>query len=328
VTVTGHFVGVDVGGTKVATAALEDGRLSDSRVVRTRKDTTDDLVDQLGDVIQAACRPDTVAVGIGIPAAIEFATGTAKSGVNVPLEGVPLRRLLTSRLGLPVFVDNDANVAALAEAHDGERLVTRHLVMLTLGTGVGGGLVLDGRVYRGLTGAGAELGHILIGLDLERGAPPPAPRFPQPGSLEALAAGTALDRLADAAAHEEGAVALGQVLARRGRVTGVDVVEAAHAGDEQAIGLLRLVAERLGIGIASLINVFDPEEVVIGGGVSSAGDLLLEPARETARGYTLRGVGEQTTIRLARHGVRAGVYGAALLAVQETAPAPAQARAS
>jgi glucokinase len=328
VTAAGHFVGVDVGGTKVATATLDDGTLSESRVVPTRKDSTDDLVDQLGDVAEQARRPDTVAVGIGIPAAIEFATGTAKSGVNVPLEGVPLRKLLTDRLGLPVFVDNDANVAALAEAHDGERLVARHLVMLTLGTGVGGGLVLDGRVYRGVTGAGAELGHILIGLDLEHGAQPPAERFPQPGSLEALAAGTALDRLGEAAARHNHAGALGQALARRARVTGVDVVEAAHAGDEEAIGLLRLVGERLGVGIASLINIFDPEEVVIGGGVSIAGDLLLGPARDTARGYTLHGVGEQTTIRLARHGVRAGVYGAALLAVQETAPAAKQATAS
>src|SRR5204862_2174489 len=196
--------------------------------VPTRKDSSDDLVDQLGDVVEQARRPNTVAVGIGIPAAIEFETGTAKSGVNVPLDGVPLRNLLTDRLGLPVFVDNDANVAALAEAHDGERLVTRHLVMLTVGTGVGGGLILDGRVYRGLTGAGAELGHILIGLDLQRGAPAPAARFPQPGSLEALAAGTALDHLGDAAARARSDGALAAALARRARVTGVDVVEAAH----------------------------------------------------------------------------------------------------
>jgi glucokinase len=309
-----------VGGTKVAVATLDDGRLSDSHVVPTRKASSEELVDQLGDVIEEARTPATVGVGLGIPAAIEFATGTAKSGVNVPLRGVPLRNILSERLGLPVFVDNDANVAALAEAHDGERLVTRHLVMLTLGTGVGGGLVLDGRVYRGLTGSGAELGHILIGLDLAQGAPPSAERFPQPGSLEALASGTALDHLGDAAAHAERGGALAAVLARRAHVTGVDVVDAAHAGDEGAVALLRLIGERLGIGIASLINIFDPEEVVVGGGVSSAGDLLLAPARETARGYVLTGVGEHTTIRLARHGVRAGVYGAALLAAQE-APA-------
>jgi glucokinase len=314
----GHYVGVDVGGTKVAVATLEDGRLSDSRVVATRKASAEELVDQLAEVIRAAASDRTAGVGVGIPAAVEFATGTAKSGVNVPLVGVPLRRLLGERLGLAVFVDNDANVAALAEAHDGGALVTRHLVMLTVGTGVGGGLVLDGRVYRGTTGAGAELGHILIGLDLAHGAPPAADRFPQPGSLEALASGTTLDRLAEQAAQAERSGALHAALARRAQVTGVDVVEAAQAGDAQAAGLLRLLGERLGIGIASLINVFDPEEVVLGGGVSTAGDLLLDPARAAAAGYVLRGVGERTTIRLARHGVRAGVYGAALLAAQES----------
>jgi glucokinase len=318
-TLAGHFVGVDVGGTKVAVATLDDGQLSDSKATPTQKGSSQELVDQLADAIEGSRTARTLAVGVGVPAAIEFATGTAKSGVNVPLHGVPLRNLLSERLGIPVFVDNDANVAALAEAHDGERLVTRHLVMLTLGTGVGGGLVLDGRVYRGLTGAGAELGHILIGLDLEHGAPAPAPRFPQPGSLEALAAGTALDHLGDAAARAHSDGTLAAVLARRAHVTGVDVVEAAHAGDEGAIELVRLVGQRLGIGIASLINVFDPEEVVVGGGMSSAADLLLDPARAVARGYVLPGVGEHTTIRLARHGVRAGVYGAALLAAQESA---------
>jgi glucokinase len=101
-------------------------------------------------------------------------------------------------------------------------------------------------------------------------------------------------------------------------VTGVDVVEAAHDGDEEAIGLLRVLGERLGIGVASAINLFDPEEVVIGGGAARAGELLVGPARETARGYVLTGVGERTQIRVARHGVQAGVYGAALLALQES----------
>ena len=189
-------IGVDVGGTKVSIAVLEDGELSEPSVEPTEKATADELVDQLARRIEEVRGPGTEAVGLGIPAAVEFSTGAAKSGVNVPLAGVPLRHVLTERLGLSVFVDNDANVAALAEAHDGGRLVTEHLVMFTVGTGVGGGLVLGGRLYRGVTGAGAEMGHILVGLDLSDGAPPPADHFPQPGSLEALASGTALDGLA------------------------------------------------------------------------------------------------------------------------------------
>ena len=311
------FVGLDVGGTKVSAAVLNAGALSEPRVTPTRTESPAALVDQLAETAAALRDASTQAVGVGIPSAVDFATGAAKSGVNVPLEGVPLRNLLTERLGLPVFVDNDANVAALAEAHEDGRLTTRNLVMFTVGTGVGGGLVLDGRPFRGATGAGAEMGHILIGLELSRGAPPPAERFPQPGSLEALASGTALDALAAEAAKENPAGGLGQAAAGGAGVTGVDVVRLARAGDEESLDLLRVLGERLGIGIASAVNLFDPDEVVVGGGVATAGDLLLEPARRTAQGYVLTGVGEHTTIRLARHGVGAGVYGAALLARQE-----------
>jgi glucokinase len=311
------FLGIDVGGTKVSAAVLDGGVLSEPVLNPTRTDSSEALVDQLAEVAVALRAPDTEAVGLGIPSAIDFATGTAKSGVNVPLEGVPLRRLLGERLGLPVFVDNDANVAALAEAHEGGRLSTQNLVMFTVGTGVGGGLVLDGRLFRGATGAGAEMGHIIIGLDLSRGAPPPAERFPQPGSLEALASGSALDELAQAAAAANPDGALGGLAAAGETVTGVDVVRLAREDDAESVDLLRVLGERLGIGIASAINLFDPEEVVVGGGVATAGELLLEPARRAAQGYVLTGVGERAQIRLARHGVRAGVYGAALLAAQE-----------
>jgi glucokinase len=312
-----RYVGVDVGGTKISTAVLVDGELSEPRIEPTRKGSADELVDQIAQVIESQRDADTRAIGVGIPSAIDFATGTAKSGVNVPLQGVPLRNLLTQRLGLPVFVDNDANVAALAEAHVDGRMSTRTLVMFTVGTGVGGGLVLDGRLFRGATGAGAEMGHILIGLDLTHGAPVPADSFPQPGSLEALASGTALDALAREAASANPDGGLGRVAAAGETITGVHVVSLAQEGDAEAVDLLRVVGERLGVGIASAINLFDPEEVVVGGGVATAGDLLLEPARRAAAGYVLTGVGERTTIRLARHGVRAGVYGAALLALQE-----------
>ncbi|MDX6672431.1 MAG: glucokinase [Solirubrobacteraceae bacterium] len=311
------FLGLDVGGTKVSAAVLEDGVLSEPVLHPTRTDSAEALVDQLAEIAQALRTPDTEAVGLGIPSAIDFATGTAKSGVNVPLQGVPLRQLLGERLGLPVFVDNDANVAALAEAHEGGRLVARNLVMFTVGTGVGGGLVLDGRLFRGATGAGAEMGHILIGLDLAKGAPPPADHFPQPGSLEALASGSALDELAQAAAAANPDGALGRIAAGGEEVTGVEVVRLAKEGDAESVDLLRVLGERLGIGIASAINLFDPEEVVVGGGVATAGELLLEPARRAAEGYVLTGVGELAQIRLARHGVRAGVYGATLLAAQE-----------
>jgi len=225
--------------------------------------------------------------------------------------------VLEERLGAPVFVDNDATVAALAEAHDDDlRLVSHNLVMLTVGTGVGGGLVLGGRIYRGATGAAGELGHTIVGLDLAGAVPAPM-GFPQPGSLEWVASGHALDRLAAQSANLHPESELGLLRTEGKPVLGADAVQAAHDGDPSARRMVEIWGQRVGIGVANAINTFDPEEVVIGGGAAQAGELLLEPAKKVAAGYVLPGLGRRTTIRLARHGVRAGVLGAALLAVHE-----------
>jgi glucokinase len=316
--IAGQFIGVDVGGTKIAAASLEASRLGPSHVVPTDTSSSDAVLDQIVAAVEAVRLKSARAVGIGAPSVVEFATGRIRFSVNIPLADIPLRRILSERLHLPVYVDNDASCAALAEAYEGDELVADNLVMFTVGTGVGGGLVLNGKLYRGATGAAAELGHTIIGLDLSDGAPPPSPHFPQPGSLERLASGHyALDELADKALGRD--------------ASGRDVVEAAKAGDERAIDALRILGERLGVGIANAINTFDPSEVVIGGGVSAAGDLLLRPARDAARRFVLPGVGTETTIRLARRGGEAGVLGAALLALQEytedhrdTQPSPLQ----
>ena len=315
----GDYVGLDVGGTKIATGVLSsDGSLSEPPPVRTSRSSTEDLLDQMTECVAAARTSQTQAVGLGVPSPIEFATGTAKSAVNLPLKDTPVKTILEGRLGLPVFVDNDANVAALAEAHDGTVLVAPHLVMFTVGTGVGGGIVIGGRTFRGSTGSGAEMGHMIVGMDLADG-PPPAPteRFPQPGSLEILARGGVLDAMARRSAEEHPDSPLGRRLAAGEEITGHDAVEVAREGDAEGARLLRILGERLGIGIATAINIFDPDVVAIGGGVATAGDLLLRPAMETARKFVLPGVGEQTDIRLARYGVTAGVRGAALLAAHE-----------
>ncbi len=311
-------IGVDIGGTKVSVARLEAGVLAPAFQEPTEKAGSEALVGQIAAAVDRVRAPGDGAVGIGVPSTVDFATGTARASVNIPLADVPLRRVLAERLGLPVFVDNDATVAGFAEAHD-ERgiLATQHLVMFTVGTGVGGGLVLGGRVYRGATGAAAEIGHTLIGLDVAGGVAPARGRFPQPGSLEALAAGTELDRLAARAARDEPGSALGRALAAGEEVLGPDAVDAAQAGDPVAVALVALLGRRLGVGIANAINTFDPEVVAVGGGVSRAGELLIGPARATALQYVLPGVGTRTEIRAARHGVAAGVLGAALMAREE-----------
>ncbi len=314
-----QFIGIDVGGTKIACATLQGGALGESHLQHTELDSQERLVEQLVAAVEHARTPDSRAVGVGVPSLIEFATGRIRSSVNIPLQDLPLRELLTERVGIPVYVENDASCAALAEAfHDG-RMAVPHLVMFTVGTGVGGGLELNGRLYRGATGTAAEVGHTIVGLALQDGAPDHGGVFPQPGSLEVLASGTALDRLAEEAAREDPNSFLGKRLTRDGGVTGHDAVDGAREGDKGSVRCLQILGERLGIGIANAITMFDPLEVVVGGGVSAAGELLLAPARETAWKYAVPGAGSKCEIRLARHGPRAGVLGAALLAAQEYA---------
>jgi glucokinase len=311
-------IGVDLGGTKVAAAELRDGRLGPSTTEPSDVADAEALLAQLVELVgRVRAGRELDAVGIGVPSVVEFETGRVVSSVNVPLADIPLRRVLGRRLGVPVFVDNDATVAALAEAHDTNlSLVARNLVMLTVGTGIGGGIVLGGRIYRGATGGAGELGHTIVAMDLSQGVPPPG-RFPQVGSLEAVAAGHALDHLAQQAAAAEPSSELARLAEHERPVLGADAVRAARDGDPAATRIVELWAKRVGIGVANAINAFDPDEVVLGGGGARAGELLLAPASEVARQYAVPGLGARTRIRLARHGVRAGVLGAALLAVHE-----------
>jgi glucokinase len=328
---SGSVLGIDLGVTRLAVAPLRDGELGESRVRATERSDAAALIDQLAAMVETVRTDDLQGVGIGVPRIVEFETGRVVSSrrpaaaptngaVDLPLAGVPLREVLGERLGVPVFVDNEATVAALAEAHDEDlELVTRHLVMLTVGTGVGGGLVLGGRIYRGATGAAGELGHTIVGLDLAGAVPAPM-RFPQTGSLEFVAAGHALDRLAAQARNVHPKSALGRLRAEGKPVLGADAVQAAREGDQSAARMVEIWGQRLGIGVANAINTFDPEEVVIGGDAARAGELLLAPARRVALGYVLPGLGARTTIRLARHGAHVGVLGAALLARYELEP--------
>jgi len=186
--------------------------------------------------------------------------------------------------------------------------------MLTVGTGIGGGLILGGEIYRGSTGAGAELGHVVIQAD----GPPCQGNCPNHGCVESLASGTALGREGRAAAESAAGSALGKRLAEGKEVDGKAVTEAALAGDEIAVGVFDLIGGRLGVACASLANVFQPNAIVVGGGVIAAGDLLLEPARREVRERALRPMNE-TPILEATLGNDAGMIGAAAMARGEVA---------
>jgi glucokinase len=309
-------IGVDLGGTKMLVGVLADTEPLYEQREASKGQTEDELVELLVREIEEAreARPGVAAVGLGIPATIDHDSGVAVSAVNLPLKNLPIREIVTERTGLPVFVDNDGNVAALAEHLYGAAQGMPHTVMLTVGTGIGGGLILNGEIYRGSTGAGAELGHVVIQVD----GPPCQGNCPNHGCVEALASGTALGREGRAAAESNPDSALGKLLAAGEEVDGKAVTEVALAGDDLAIGVFDLIGSRLGVACSSFANIFQPDAIVVGGGVIAAGDLLLEPARREVRERALDPMNE-TPILEATLGNDAGMIGAAALARTELA---------
>jgi glucokinase len=310
-------LGVDVGGTKVAVGVVSGANVSDDVEHPTEVSSSQALMDgietAIREVIDRAGQP--AAIGVGVPSQIEYSTGAVLTSVNIPLSGVPLRDELGRRFGVPVFVDNDANCAALAEAQLVDHPPAQTLVMLTLGTGVGGGVVIGGKIYRGANGLGAELGHFPIRAD----GPLCPGSCPNRGCVEALCSGTALERDANEAAKDRPDSPLGRLLAEHGRVTGRDAVSAAQDGDPHALRLFERLGVDLGVAISGYVNVFEPQHLVIGGGLSRAAGLFFDRACEEAGSRALPALWERVTVSLARGGADAGVIGAGVLAAQEAA---------
>jgi glucokinase len=308
----GMVLGVDVGGTKIAVGALE-GAAARNRVEHpTELSSTSALLDGLEttvrEVISTAGRP--AAIGVGVPSQIEYSTGTVETSVNIPLTGVPLRAELGRRFGVPVFVENDANCAALAEA---QLVSCDNLVMLTLGTGVGGGAIVGGRIFRGAHGLGAELGHFTVNAD----GPHCPGNCPNSGCLEAYCSGQALERDATELAEDKPGSRLAGALGSDGKVSGHELVSAAEEGDPDALLIFDRFARMLGVGIAGYVNVFQPEQLVIGGGLSRASHLYFRRAVQEAASRALPALWRRVEVSLARGGADAGVIGAGVLARQE-----------
>jgi glucokinase len=290
-----RVIGVDVGGTKTLAAIVTREGAIEARLEHPTDVSSQDALLAGFDSIVEQIREghEVAALGFGIPSRVDQRTGRAVASVNIPLEGVDFRDRMSERHGLPVAIDNDANAATIGEWHAGAARGARNVVMLTLGTGVGGGLILDGRPFRGTTGVGAELGHIVIGID----GPPCG--CGGHGHLESYAAG----RVADQAARE---------LYGQGS-DGRELVERARAGESEAVEALADIGRKLGAGIASFVNVFEPELVVVGGGFGSAGELLLGPAREVVAVEGLEPARDTVRIVQAELGFFAGVIGAGMI---------------
>ena len=305
-----RVIALDLGGTKLLSGIVDDEGVVRKRVV-TATDTSGEeaLLAQVEEAVAGLMEDDVGSIGIGVPSTIDQRKGEAIDSVNIPLTDVPLRDRLRERFGIPTAIENDANAAALAEFRHGAGRGSRHMVMLTLGTGVGGGLILDGKLYRGAIGAAAELGHITLDLH----GPPCQGRCPGRGHLEAMASGTAADGYAREAAERNPEGDLGRAAAEGKSVDARLAVQLAAQGPGDARDVLDHVGFHLGVGIASFVNIFNPELVVIGGGFARAGDLLFEPARRVLAERALSPARDDVKIVPALLGVEAGLIGAGLV---------------
>ena len=308
-----HVIAVDLGGTKLATGLVDrDGGLVRRAVESTDLSSEEGVLAQLERAVEKLAGEGFAALGIGVPSTIDQRTGRAVASVNIPLAGVDLRDRLEERFDVPVMVENDANAAALAEHRLGAGRGSSHMVMLTLGTGVGGGLVLGGRLYRGAVGAAAELGHVTIDVD----GPKCQGTCPGRGHLEVFVSGTAADGLAARMAAERPDGDLGRA-ARDGRDPDARLVaELAVRAPGDAREVLEHVGFHLGVGIADLVNVFNPEVIVVGGGFGEAGELILDPARGVVRERALSPARDEVRIVEAELGPEAGIIGSGLAAFE------------
>jgi glucokinase len=309
-------IGVDIGGTKLLGGVIDEQLEVHDRVHRvvsgmSEQAVIDAIVESVSELIKR--NPDVEAVGFGIPCLIDQHEGHAVMCVNLPLADVPFREVMSERLGLPVFIDNDGNVTTLAEVQFGAARGARDVVGLTIGTGIGGGLVLDGKLFRGTRGSGAELGHVVI----DHNGPPCQGNCPNNGCLETFASGNAIGREGIEAAELEPDSELGRAAASGEVITGELVTQLALGGDEVSRMVVGQIGRMLGVGLANFVNIFNPDVIVVGGGAMAAGDLLLEPARAEMKARALRPNRDQVKVVAARFGADAGMLGAGVMAFDE-----------
>jgi glucokinase len=282
------------------------------------------MVDEVAE-LQSLDLGEIIGVGIGIPGLLDRAGKVWQAPNLRRVEGATVGPELAKRTGLPVATDNDANLAAVAEFRLGNGRGHSDIVLLTVGTGVGGGLIVGGKELRGGNGMAAELGHIVVQAPDGR---PCIGDCPNHGCLESVASGTALVREAHELADENPGSAFAAEKAA-GTLDGPRVTELAQAGDLLAIETLRRIGTWLGVGMSSLGNIFDPDVILVGGGASAAGELIVGPAREEFSRRAMRPIVANTQVLAAKFGGEAGILGAGLIAFDaaDEAAASAPARA-
>jgi glucokinase len=310
------ILGVDLGGTKLAVGRLDE-RLTvlhktiTPTVTESSQACLNDLYKRLDDIVASGGAVD--AIGVGTASMVDFAAGRIVESTNLPLADVALRDDLQARYGVPAVIDNDATVACIAEHTYGAGVGISDMLMLTVGTGIGGGIICNGRPYRGFSGAAGELGHIVIDVN----GPRCQGGCPNYGCLEAFVSGNALAAHARRLAAARPGSAFGRAAAAGEPLDGRLVTRLAQAGDADAVAVYEELGILLGVGITSLVNAINPELVVVGGSVSAAGDLLLEPARRVLAERGLRPQRDEARIVTAHFASDSGLIGAAALALTE-----------
>ena len=306
-------VGIDVGGTKTAAALVSgDGSVLALETLPTPADDVDATLATIVKAARAVIAPDVRAVGIAAAGLVGWKTGELVFAPNLAWRQVPLAAYLTSLLGVPVVADNDNTAAAWGEYVFGAGRGFEDLLLVGVGTGIGGGIVTGGRLFHGAHGFAAEIGHIVMDPD------GPLCGCGNRGCWEQFASGQAVTRAGRAAVRGGAVTVLADLTTGDpDRVTGPMVTQAARGGDAVSVDILRDAGHWLGVGIGGLVNILDPEIVVMAGGVAEAGDLLLEPARsayrETVEAAELR---PDVPIVMAAHGNNTGVVGAAALVLE------------
>jgi glucokinase len=313
---TNFAVGIDVGGTRIAAGLVE----RKGRVIRDAKKLTpkngpfavvDAIIELAGEVLQGTQPSEIAGVGIGLPAQIDFLRQSVEFCTNLPLAGVDVRSLAMSRLKLEVTIDNDGNLAAIGESRYGAAEGARDFLMITLGTGVGGGLFVDGQPYRGSRGLGGEIGHVVVDLD-----GPPCP-CGGTGHLEAFLGRAAIAAKGREAAKEyKGAAIRDAAGGDVDAITAEAVVIAAKQGDPVAREILLEAGDVLGRGLVGFVNILNPKLIVVGGGIGEAAGLLVERAEEVMQAEALAGR-RDVAVTQAVLGNDAGILGAAALAFDE-----------
>jgi glucokinase len=307
--------GIDLGGTKILSVCLDSHLSLKGHDLRpTEADRGPDaVIDSMVASLQDAGAGQAMrAAGVSTPGPCNPDLGVVTEPPNLPgWHDVPLAALLRGRLGIPVWIENDANAAALAEHRLGAGRGSRHMLLLALGTGIGGGLVLDGRLYRGASGAGGELGHMQLVSD------GPRCNCGRHGCLEALASGIALGREAQALAASEPDGAVATLAAREGIEPDARILDmAADAGDAAADETIRAAGRVLGTGLTNLVNIFDPEVIVIGGSLRKLGERYLGTAKEIVRREAFAQSYADLRFAEAELGDEAPAIGAALIALE------------